>query len=114
MLPMASSLTSKVLPGLATGALSSLGNFGMDKILGQVFPDGFLIPQNKIDHLIQYKHLLSARQKQQILNALQTSGDVVIKPTETQEGGFLGMLLASIGVPLQLNSLTRKGHFVQG
>ena len=44
-LPMALSAVSKVLPGLATGALSSLGSFGMDKILGQgVQTGGFMIP----------------------------------------------------------------------
>ena len=35
MLPMATNLTSKVLPGLATGVLNNLCNFGKDKILGQ-------------------------------------------------------------------------------
>jgi len=33
----------------------------------------------------------------------------VIKPTKSQNGGFLGTLLASIGVPLLLNALTGKG-----
>ena len=35
MLPMATNLTSRVLPGLATGVLNNLWNFGKDKILGQ-------------------------------------------------------------------------------
>ena len=40
-------IASKVLPGVATGALSSLGSFGMDKILGQgVQTGGFLVPQS--------------------------------------------------------------------
>ena len=56
-----------------------------------------------------YKHLLSAGQKKDILNALQSGGQLVIKPTRTQQGGFLGTLLASIGVPLLLNALTGKG-----
>ena len=34
---------------------------------------------------------------------------MVIRPTKTQSGGFLGTLLASIGVPLLLNALTGKG-----
>ena len=37
---------------------------------GQV--GGFLILQSKINQLIAYKHLLSTKQKQGILNALQT------------------------------------------
>ena len=50
---------------------------------------GFLIPQNKIDQLIK-----------QILSAVQSGGQVVINPTVKQRGGFLGALLASIGIPL--------------
>ena len=34
---------------------------------------------------------------------------MVIRPTKIQQGGFLGTLLASIGVPLLLNALTGKG-----
>ena len=34
--------------------------------------------------MIAYKHLLTAKQKQQILGALQTENGVVIKPTKTQ------------------------------
>ena len=34
---------------------------------------------------------------------------LVIKPTRTQQGGFLGTLLASLGVPLLLNALAGKG-----
>lgn len=52
---------------------------------------------------------MSSGQKQQIVNTLQTGSGVVVRPTKTQEGGFLGMLLASIGVPLLLNALTGKG-----
>ena len=63
---------------------------------------GFLIPQNKIDQLIQYKNLLTNAQKQQILAAVQSGGQVVINPTAKQRGGFLGSLLESIGMPLAL------------
>ena len=43
------------------------------------------------------------------LKALQTGNGLVIRPTKTQCCGFLGTLLASIGVPLLLNALTGKG-----
>ena len=32
-----------------------------------------------------------------------------MKPTKTQSGGFLGTLLASIGIPLVLKALTGRG-----
>ena len=54
--------------------------------------------------MIAYKHLLTTKQKEDILNALQTGSGVHIKPTMVQ-GGFLGTILASIGVPLVLDAL---------
>ena len=95
---------------IATGALSGLASLGVDKIVGKaVQQGGFLIAQNKTAQLIAYKHLLSAGQKKDILNALQSGGQLIIKTMRTQQGGFLGTLLASIGVPLLLNALTGKG-----
>jgi len=68
-----------------------------------------LIPQNKINQLIKHKDLLTKAQKEQIVAALHTGGRLIIKPTKTQSGGFLGTLLASIGVPLLMNALTGSG-----
>ena len=68
---------------------------------------GFLIPNSKIDQLIANKHLLSNKQKKDILNALQTGSGVHIKTTQKQSGGFLGTLLASIGVPLALEAFKK-------
>ena len=108
-LPYATRAVSKAVPALATGALSALGSLGIDKIFGKEQTGGFLIPQNKIDQLIKYKDMLTKKQKEQIVSALHTGGQLVIKPTKTQYGGFLGSLLASIGIPLILNSLIGKG-----
>ena len=111
LLPKAMNLATKTLPGLATGALSSLGNFATDKILGAgTQSGGFLIPNSKIQQLITHKNLLTAKQKQDILNALQSGGELRIKPTKKQSGGFLGTLLASIGVPILLKALTGSGN----
>ena len=57
--------------------------------------------------MITYKHLLTTKQKQDILNALQTGSGVHIKPTKVQTGGFLGTLLASIGVPLAIEAIKK-------
>ena len=116
LLPKAMQVASKVVPGLAMGALGSLGNFTMDKILGQGVPrrsasqvGGFLIPQDKVDKLIANKKYLTKKQKEDILAALQSGGEIVIRPTAKQRGGFLGTLLATIGLPLVLNALTGRG-----
>jgi len=50
---------------------------------------------------------LSNKQKKDILNALQTGSGVHIKPTKKQTGGFLGTLLASIGIPLALEAFKK-------
>ena len=97
-------LAKKAIAPLATGALSGLASLGVDKIFGKGQR-----PMEKIAHLAAYKHLLNTGQKKNILKALQTGNGLVIRPTKTQQGGFLGTLLASIGVPLLLNALTGKG-----
>ena len=62
-LPYAAKAASKALPALATGAVSALGLLGIDKIFGKGMTGGFLIPQNKIDQLIQYKDWLTKNKK---------------------------------------------------
>ena len=99
---------------LGLSALGGLASEGASQIVKKISGNGvqrggFLIPQNKIDKLIANKHLLSTKQKKDILEALQSGSGVVMKPTKTQSGGFLSTLLASIGIPMILNALTGKG-----
>ena len=84
-LPYATKAVTKVAPALATGALQALGSLGIDKIFGKGQTGGFLIPQNKIDQLIKYmyKDLLTKKQKEQIVSAIHTGGQLVVKPTKT-------------------------------
>jgi len=89
---------TKVAKPLATGAVTALGSLGMDKIFGK----GFLIPESKIELLTKNKNLLTKKQKEYILNSLQSEGQVVVTPTARQQGGALGALLASIGLPLAI------------
>ena len=102
LLPYATKAIGKVAPHLATGALSALGSLGIDKSFGK----GFLIPDSKIELLIK-KNLLTQKQKEHILNSLQSGGQVVIRPTERQRGRALGALLASIGLPLAIELGTK-------
>ena len=100
---IAKTLGLSALGGLASEGASHI----VKKISGKGQTGGFLIPQNKIDQLITYKHLLTTKQKKDILNALKTGSGVHIKPSKTQKGGFLGTLLASIGVPLAINAIKK-------
>ena len=99
---IAKTLGLSALGGLASEGASQI----VKKISGKgVQTGGFLIPQNKINKLIENKHLLTDKQKKDILNSLQTGSGVHIKPTKVQTGGFLGTLLASIGVPLAVDAI---------
>ena len=97
---------------LGLSALAGVASEGASQVVkkisgGSQTGGGFLIPNSKIDQLIAHKHLLSNKQKKDILNALQTGSGVHIKPTKVQTGGFLGTLLASIGVPLALEAFKK-------
>ena len=87
-LPYVTKAASKALPALATGAVSALGSLGVNKIFGQ--KGGFLIPQNKIDQLIKHKDWLTKGQKEQILSAVQSGGQVVIKSNSEATRRILG------------------------
>ena len=101
---LAKTLGLSALAGAASEGASQI----VKKISGRgVQTGGFLIPNSKIDQLIAHKHLLSNKQKKDILNALQTGSGVNIKPTKKQTGGFLGTLLASIGIPLALEAFKK-------
>ena len=91
------------LAGLASEGASQV----VKKIAGKGQLGGFLIPKNKIDRLIANKHLLTDRQKKDIVDALQSGGQLVMKPTKSQYGGFLGTLLASIGIPLAVEAIKK-------
>ena len=97
---------------LGLSALAGLASEGASQVVKKIAgkglqSGGFLIPQNKIDQLIAYKHLLTDKQKRDILNSIQSGGQLVMKPTKSQYGGFLGTLLASIGIPLAIEAIKK-------
>ena len=91
---------------LGLSALAGLASEGASQVVKKI-SGGFIIPQNKIDQLIAHKHLLTNKQKKDILNSLQSGGQLVVKPTKSQYGGFLGTLLASIGIPLAIEAIKK-------
>ena len=99
---------------LGLSALAGLASEGASQVVKKISGNGiqsggFLIPQNKIDQLIAYKHLLTNKQKKfsSVRNSLQSGGQLVVKPTKSQYGGFLGTLLASIGLPLAIEAIKK-------
>ena len=98
LLPMVMPLAKKAIAPLATGALSGLASLGVDKIFGKGQLGGFLVPMDKIAQLINYRHLLTAGQKRDVVNALQGNG-LVIRPTKTQQGPSVAKCIDRKGSP---------------
>ena len=73
MLPFVTKGVGKVAAPLATEAVSALDSLDIDKLFGSG-QGGFLIPDSKVQLLIQNKNLLTKKQKEQILSALQSGG----------------------------------------
>ena len=115
------SLGMRALPAigktLGLSALGGLAEAGAKKLIGSgqkggAFPLPMMIPFNAINKLMPYLTMFTTKQQRDIMNAAQTGSGVKITPTKTQSGGFLGTLLASIGIPLALNlvkKLTGRG-----
>ena len=105
VLPMVMPLAKKVASPLFSGAVSGLASLGIDKLFG----GAVMIPSSKVNKLIPYKVHLTATQKKNILQALQTGSGMHFKPTQKQIGSGICSILASIGIPMVLNALTGKG-----
>ena len=103
VLPYAVKGLSKAVPALATGAVSALGSLGIDKIFGK----GINIPKKFFPMLPYIVNELTQSQIDQINQVAKTGGRLVIKPTRKQvEGGFLGTL-ASIGIPIAIELVSK-------
>ena len=118
IIPLARSLAPTLAKTLGLSALAGLASEGASQVVKKISgkgvqTGGFLIPQDKIQKLIDNKNLLTKKQKQDILNALQSGGRLVIKPTNKQSGGLLGSLLASIGIPLAIEAI-KKNYWKRG
>ena len=126
LFPLARSAAPMLAKTLGLSALAGLASEGASQVVKKIsgsgqrasrrpqraMTGGFLIPQDKIQKLIDNKHLLTNKQKEQILTALQSGGQVMVKPTAKQSGGALGALLASIGIPLAIEAV--KSVFGKG
>ena len=117
IIPLARCLAPTLAKTLGLSALAGLASEGASQVAKKIsgkgaMTGGFLIPQDKIQKLIDNKHLLTNKQKQEILTALQSGGQVVVKPSAKQSGGMLGTILASIGIPLALDMV--KNLFGKG
>ena len=103
VLPYAVKGLSKAVPALATGAVSALGSLGIDKIFGK----GMHIPKKFFPMLPSIVESFTQPQIDQINRVMQNGGRLVIKPTRKQiDGGFLSAL-ASIGIPIAIELVSK-------
>ena len=77
------SLGMKALPTigktLGLSALAGLASGGMEKLIkGSGQTGGYLVPLDKIKELLQYTHLLTTKQKQDVLGAIKSGSGVHI------------------------------------
>lgn len=107
MLLVATKLTSKAAPALASGALSALGSLRIDKIFGK----GITVPKKHIPALVAYEKEFTTKRINN--KTYQTTGKLEFKPTQKHiQGGLLGTL-ASIGIPKAM-SLGKLKQLIQG
>ena len=107
---------AKTLGLSALGGLASEGASQLVKAISgkgqkggnmQPLSPAMMIPFNAINKLMPYLNMFTTKQQRDIMNAVQTGSGVRIKPTKTQSGGFLGTLLASIGIPLAIEAIKK-------
>ena len=103
VLPYAVKGLTKAVPALATGAVSALGSVGVNKIFGS----GIHIPNEFFPMLPQIASIFTPKQIDMINKAYSNGSKLVIKPTKKQiNGGFLSTL-ASIGIPMAIQLVSK-------
>ena len=106
VLPFALEGVPKLAPAIATGAASAFGELGIKKLFGGQLPF-ITIPKKFIKMLPPFRKEFTKSQRDQINEAYQTGGRLVIQPTVKQiKGGFLGTL-ASIGIPMAISLVSK-------
>ena len=93
----------KILAPLATGAVSGLGETAIKKAVGgsyQLSPEHVKMVVDTPEIREQIKQLLPVAQQKKLVNSYKSGSGLVLKTGSGQKGGFLGSLLAGIGIPL--------------
>ena len=100
---VARKILPKILAPLATGAVSGLGETAIEKAVGgsyQLSPEHVKMVVDTPEIRNQIKQLLPVAQQKKLVNSYESGSGLVLKTGRGQKGGFLGSLLAGIGIPL--------------
>lgn len=106
---MARTLAPTIRKTLGLSALAGLASEGASQIVKSISGGGmhYFVPRENLHYLAKNQHLLNKRQINDVAKAHQTGKSIHISAPKTQSGGFLGTLLASIGVPLVLDMVKK-------
>ena len=100
---VARKILPKILAPLATGAVSGLGETAIKKAVGgsyQLSPEHVKMVVDTPEIREQIKQLLPVAQQKKLVSSYKSGSGLVLKTGRGQKGGFLGSLLAGIGIPL--------------
>ena len=103
---VARKILPKTLAPLATGAVSGLGETAIKKaVIGsyQLSPEHVKMVVDTPEIRNQIKQLLPVAQQKKLVSSYKSGSGLVLKTGRGQKGGFLGSLLAGIGIPLIAN-----------
>ena len=103
---VARKILPKILAPLATGAVSGLGETAIKKAVGgsyQLSPEHVKMVVDTPEIRDQIKQLLPVAQQKKLVSSHKSGSGFVLKTGRGQKGGFLGSLLAGIGIPLIAN-----------
>ena len=99
---VAKKILPKILAPLATGAVSGLGETAIKKAVGgsyQLSPEHVKMVVNTPKSREQIKRLFPIKQQKKLVESYKCGSGLVLKTGRGQKGGFLGSLLAGIGIP---------------
>ena len=99
---VARKILPKILAPLATGAVSGLGETAIKKAVGgsyQLSPEHVKMVVDTPEIREQIKQLLPIAQQKKLVSSYKSGSGLVLKTGRGQKGGFLGSLLAGIGIP---------------
>ena len=103
---VARKILRKILTPLATGAVSGLGETAINKAVGgsyQLSSEHVQMVVGTPEIREQIKQLLPVAQQKKLFKSNESGSGLVLKTGRGQKGGFLGSLLAGIGIPLIAN-----------
>ena len=113
VLPALRAVAPTVAKTLGLSALAGAASEGASQIIKKITGGQlFQIPNDKLFMLAQMSHLLTPKQKRDLVTAHQLMQDMNFRVTQKQVGNGIGTILASIGIPLAIDAvkgLTGKG-----